>query len=310
MLRNILVPIDTSPLSELAARKAAALARSTGATVHLVLVYESPFPAFDAGHLLDAGFLAVDRAHYERQLRRIAHDVTRRSGSPCDFVMLVGAPAETITKHARDTGVDLIVMSTHGRTGVSRAWFGSVADALARQSPIPVLMVRAPENDATAMQPDSDPAFGRVLVALDGSDAAESVLTCLDEARITGQADERLVEIVQPVPLPLVTYPEAGLVASMPPDLDATAQLQKEAEVYLLGVARRRERAGACKVETQACVAPSAGPAIVAIALEWNADLVAINSHGRGASRLVIGSVADKILRGTHASVLLSRAAG
>ena len=310
MPSTILVPIDTSPLSELAARKAAVLARSTGATVHLVLVYESPFPAFDGGQLLDAGFLAVDRAQYERQLRRIADDLASRFDCRCDFVVLAGTPADAIAKHARDEGANLIVMSTHGRTGVSRAWFGSVADALARQSPLPVLMVRAPDRDLTARQPDSDPAFGRVMIALDGSDTAECALAHLDAARITGQADERLVEIVQPVPLPLVGYAEAGLVATMAPDLEATRQLQKETEVYLNGIARRRERAGARKVETLACVAPNVAPAIVAIAREWNADLVAITSHGRGASRLVMGSVADKILRGTHASVLFSRPAG
>jgi nucleotide-binding universal stress UspA family protein len=308
MLRNILVPIDTSPLSELATWKAAALARSSGATVHLVLVYQPPFPPFDGGHTLDAAFLAVDRARYEGRLGRIADDVTRRFGCPCDFVVLTGAPAETIAKHARDEGADLIVMSTHGRTGVSRAWFGSVADALVRHSPIPVLLVRAADHDTPAPQADSEPAFRRVLIALDGSDAAERVLPCLEAARIPQQAEERLVEIVHPVPLPMVGYPEAALVASTVPDIEATEQLKKEAATYLGGVARRLQRQSAGAVDTKVCVAESPGPAIVSLTKAWNADLVAITSHGRGASRLVMGSVADKILRGTNASVLLARA--
>ncbi len=305
MLQKILVPTDTSPLSELAVWKAAALARTTGATVRLIHVYEPPFPAFDGGHVLYADFLAADRAQHERYLRRIAGDVTRRFGCRCDFVILTGAPDEVIAKHARHEGADLIVMSTHGRTGMNRAWFGSVADSTARHSPIPVLMVRTADPNATS--PDSDPAFRRVMIALDGSDAAERVLPCLAEAGVSAQADERLVEIVHPVPLPMVGYPEAGLVASITPDIEATEQLKMEAEAYLGGVARRLEREGARKVETKVCVAASAGPAIVALAQEWNADLVAITSHGRGASRLVIGSVADKILRGTNASALLAR---
>ena len=309
MLKKILVPIDTSPLSELAAWRAAALARTTGATVRLIHVYEPPFPAFDGGHVLYANFLAADRAQHERQLRRIVAEVTRRFGCPCEFVMLTGAPAEVIAKHARDEGADLIVMSTHGRTGMNRAWFGSVADSTVRHSSVPVLMVRGANPNTAASQSDLDPAFRRVMIALDGSDAAEGVLPCLAEARVSELADERLVEIVHPVPLPLVGYPEAGLVGSITPDIEATEQLKKEAEAYLGGVARRLEREGARKVETTACVAASAGPAIVAIAREWNADLVAITSHGRGASRLVIGSVADKILRGTNASVLFARTA-
>jgi nucleotide-binding universal stress UspA family protein len=107
----------------------------------------------------------------------------------------------------------------------------------------------------------------------------------------------------------LAGFPEAGLVPPMAPDLEATDELAKQATVYLNGVAQRLQRAGARKVATQVCVAPSAGPAIVTLALEWNADLVAITSHGRGASRLLVGSVADKVLRGTTASVLLVRTA-
>src|ERR1019366_5473849 len=77
--------------------------------------------------------------------------------------------------------------------------------------------------------------------------------------------------------------------------------------MYLSGIAHRLEREGVAKVDTKVLVAPAAGPAIVDLAHAFRADLVAMTSHGRGASRLLVGSVADKILRGTHCSILFRR---
>jgi len=306
MLRKILVPVDNSRLSEAALWKAAALARTNGATVRVALVYQPPFPAFDGGHVLDADLLASDRAQYMKRLHDLAGEVRRRFGCHCEVAMLAGDPATAIVRHADEQDADLIVMSTHGRTGVNRAWFGSVADATARHSPVPVILVRACGNEA-ASPSDADPAFRRVLIALDGSEAAEGVLRTLEQSRILEQAAARAVEVVLPVPLPLVGFPEAGLVASMTPDVDATAQLEKAAAAYLNGIACRLSLTGARRPDTKTWVSASAGPAIVAAAQDWNADLVAITSHGRGATRLVMGSVADKVLRGTTASVLLVR---
>ncbi|HEX7546747.1 MAG TPA: universal stress protein, partial [Gemmatimonadaceae bacterium] len=134
MFRTLVVPLDTSPLSEEAAWKAAAVARSTHATLHFVHVYEPQLPAFEGGAAADERIVALERAQYERHLRSVADRITKRFGCKCVTAMLGGTPAEAIVTYARQQGADLLVMSTHGRTGMSRAWFGSVADTIARES--------------------------------------------------------------------------------------------------------------------------------------------------------------------------------
>ena len=306
MFRRLVVPLDTSPLSEQAAYKAAAIARATRATVHLVHVYEPRLPAFDGGAVVDEQILALDRKQYERHLARIAADLTKRFGCKTQVALLAGVPAREIAKYARQQGADLIVASTHGRTGLSRAWFGSVADSLAREAAIPVLMVR-PQDGETIRQKVDAPPFERILIVLDGSDQSESVLADLHALKTSNRAEHLLVEVVNPVPLPLIDYPDAGIVNPMAQDPGATELEVARATKYLAGIARRLEREGAAKVDPIVHVAPGAAPAIVELARMFDADLVAMTSHGRGASRLLLGSVADKILRGTHCSILLRR---
>jgi nucleotide-binding universal stress UspA family protein len=306
MFRKIVVPLDTSPLSEQAAWKAAAIARVTHATVHLVHVYEPRRAAFDAGAIVDEQLLALDRAQFERHLLHTAGDLTRRFGCKCQVAMLTGAPPESIMRYARQQGADLIVMSTHGRTGASRAWFGSVSDTLAREAALPVLLVR-PDDAMPKQLTAGDPPFSRILIALDGSDSAETILSCVHAMKSSEHAEHLLVEVVNPVPLPLVDYRDAGMVAVMAPDVEATEALVEQAKEYLGAVAHRLDREGVAKVAKKVILAASTGPAIVDEATLFRADLVAMTSHGRGASRLLVGSVADKILRGTHSSILLRR---
>lgn len=306
MFRRLVVPLDTSPLSEQAADKAAAIARATRATLHLVHVYEPRLPAFDGGAVIDEQILALDRKQYERHLARVASDITKKFGCKTQVALLAGVPAREIAKYVRQLGADLVVASTHGRTGLSRAWFGSVADTLARETAVPVLMVR-PQDGEMIRQAVDAPPFERILVALDGSDQSESVLADLRALKVSDRAEHLLVEVVNPVPLPLIDYPDAAIVNPMVQDPGATELEVARATKYLAGIARRLVREGAEKVDPVVHVASAAAPAIVELARMFNADLVVMTSHGRGASRLLLGSVADKILRGTHCSILLRR---
>jgi nucleotide-binding universal stress UspA family protein len=308
MFRRIVVPLDTSPLSEEAAWTAAAIARRIRASVHLVHVYEPRLPAFGGGAVIDDQVIAIERGHFERHLLRLAEELAARFGCTCHSAVLDGLPAAAIAKYARQQHADLIVMTSHGRTGLSRAWFGSVADALAHRSPLPVLMVRPGEGAARERIPASEVAFERIVIPLDGSREAEAVLATVRAMRLSPGASHLLAEVVNPVPLPIIDYPDAGIVMPMAPDADATEKLVEQARKHLARIAHKLEREGAGKVETNVVVAPGTGPAIVDLVKGFRADLVALTSHGRGASRLLLGSVADKILRGTHCSILLHRA--
>lgn len=306
MLRKIIVPLDTSWLSESAALKAGALARATSASVSLVHVYGPPFPAMDGGRVIDADLLAADRQEHHRRVARVVDEIKERFGCVCGYRMLSGDPADAIINYAQNERADLIVLSTHGRTGMRRIWFGSVADTLARESTVPVLLVRGVHAGPGIDSNKTSPAFQRVIVALDGSASGERVLETVRQLRSSAADVELLlIQVVAPVPLPVVGYPDSVLLAGMVTDDKITASIAAKAREYLDGIALALRAEAKGPVECRVLVAPDAAGTIAAEAREFHADLVALTSHGRGASRLMFGSVADNILRGTDCSILL-----
>ncbi|HET8629117.1 MAG TPA: universal stress protein, partial [Thermomicrobiales bacterium] len=138
MLNTILVPLDGSPLAELALRPAEALARATGA--RLVLLHALPDPPV-AG--LDTGGCQVaPLGAAERYLGRLAGRLAER-GVVATTEAPRGDAAAAIGAAAGRLGADLIVLTTHGRGGLGRWVYGTVAEALLRRAPAPVLPVRA-----------------------------------------------------------------------------------------------------------------------------------------------------------------------
>ncbi|RPH99758.1 MAG: universal stress protein, partial [Zetaproteobacteria bacterium] len=137
MLSRILVPLDGSPLAEAVIPQVAELAALRKAEVVLLRVaLAHTLPGADP---VAAQVRAVDEA--EAYLLRVERDLVAR-GLPVVRAVRYGRPAEEILDHARVGGVSLIAMSTHGRTGIRRWVLGSVAEQVARRSPVPVLLWR------------------------------------------------------------------------------------------------------------------------------------------------------------------------
>jgi nucleotide-binding universal stress UspA family protein len=122
-ITQILLPTDFSAAADAAVLVAKAMAQETGARLHVVHVVP---PATDP---------SLGSEHLSRLGRQLG------TALPVELALLSGRAAREITAYARDKGIDLIVMSTHGRTGVSRALLGSVAEAVVRLSPCLVLTV-------------------------------------------------------------------------------------------------------------------------------------------------------------------------
>ncbi len=151
MYKKILVPLDGSKLAECALPHAEELAKCCG-TEEVVLVSVTErvqgYRAFeDPGQpmgqqLVPEGFGKKEK-QAQRYLGRIAKAMETK-GIKVDTEVLLGDPAGEIVIYAKHPGCDLIVMSSHGRSGVSRLTHGNVADRVFRGSPVPVLMVRAP----------------------------------------------------------------------------------------------------------------------------------------------------------------------
>jgi nucleotide-binding universal stress UspA family protein len=137
--KKILFPTDFSTSSDAPLAHATALACNMGATLLIVHVEEPPL-AYGGGEMY-YGMPEPDYAGLQQMLANV------RPTDPdvrCERRLLTGSPAETIVEFAAAEGVDLIVMGTHGRTGLRRLLMGSIAEAVIRTATCPVLIYRAP----------------------------------------------------------------------------------------------------------------------------------------------------------------------
>jgi nucleotide-binding universal stress UspA family protein len=296
----IVLPLDGSDLAEQAAPTAAALARKAGAELHLVHVhvpvprdpiYVEGLPVID--EQMRSRRRDHEQAYLDRARARLAVDTSGLTR------VIDGTPAAALAAFAEECGAQLIVLTTHGRGGLERAWLGSVAGELIRVSTVPVLVLR-PEPVK------SPPRLGRFLVPLDGSPLAEGILDpAMRMARLEPDAEIVLLQVVPPI-LPAIVVPEVLMVPAAPSEEVERARRAAAAE-YLDGVAARVRSAG-LGVRTRVEPSASVAAAVMSVAGDERADLVALSTHGRsGIARLALGSVADKIVRAITIPVLLFR---
>lgn len=152
MFDKILLPTDGSEVAFAAAERAIALAKLTGAGLHVVFVLE-PYPYAGIGAASSTGmqdYLADSQRHASEALARIS-ELARLPGLKLSAETVEGSnPAEQIVETARRCGADVIVMGSHGRTGVARMVLGSVASKVLALSPVPVMVIKWREAGATA----------------------------------------------------------------------------------------------------------------------------------------------------------------
>ncbi len=143
-IRRILVPTDFSPHSNEATAWAADLAARYGASIALVHVYQPVSMVLPEGFVLKSATEIADLLHSLDQALAEARSALERTapGVAIDSTLLQGVPFAEIVRHARENGFDLIVIGTHGRTGLKHALLGSVAEKVVRKSHCPVLTVR------------------------------------------------------------------------------------------------------------------------------------------------------------------------
>jgi nucleotide-binding universal stress UspA family protein len=149
MIRKILVPTDFSAHSKEAQAWAAELARRYDASLTLVHVYQPISYALPEGYVLPSANLLAD---LEVSLGRALDDAKKQleasSGLRVDTALMQGVPFAEIVRFAREGSYDLIVLSTHGRTGLRHVLLGSVAEKVVRKAPCPVLTVRPAGHEA------------------------------------------------------------------------------------------------------------------------------------------------------------------
>jgi nucleotide-binding universal stress UspA family protein len=294
MYRSILVPLDGSPAGEHALPLAISIARRESAALHLAHVHVAGGSlGVDAAPRRDDG---DQRAREQTYLDDLARKISGAGELPITTALLDGPVAHALHGYAATHGVDLMVMTTHGRGVLSRLWVGSVADRLMRQSSSPVLLVRPQDTPPDVA---AEPALKRVLVPLDGSALAEQILP---HACALARLMAAELTLVQAAELALASTELYGS------EFDSSFQerVQARAQRYLDGLAAGL-RAEGINVATKVVLGWPAQH-ILEYAHEHEIDAIALATHGRGGMvRMLLGSVTDKIVRGATAAVLLYR---
>lgn len=301
MYRSILVPLDGSTFSEHALPIASTIAQYTGARLALAHVHaQYATTAMDGIPVLNAQLQSPGAEQEQSYLEYMRARLQGNTGLEVSLHQLDGPIVPTLVRQIAASDIDLVVMTSHGRGGLARFWLGSVADGLIRQSPAPVLVIR-PEEDLP--DPLFAPAFRRILIPLDGSAMSEAILEPALRLGREMASEYLLVRVVQ-------TYPvsaHSSLFLASEFDRKAVANLEEQARSYLESLAAPL-RAEGYRVHTLVLVSSQPALAIMKQAQDSNADLITMATHARsGLPRMLIGSVTDKVLRGTDIPLLVAR---
>lgn len=148
--QKILVPVDFSAHALGALDYATELARRFQAAIDIVYVYQpSSYAVPDSFELFSPVQLAAMESEFEKRLEATKSETLASGIEKVETRLLMGVPAVEIVSYAEANGCDLVVMGTHGRTGVSHALLGSVAEKVVRRAPCPVLTVRQPATESS-----------------------------------------------------------------------------------------------------------------------------------------------------------------
>ena len=309
MFQQILVPLDGSERAEKAIPTAARIARATGATITLLNAI-TPSPEYGTA-LVPATFGEAD---YELMRRESAEYLIRAANQPAlDGIqvrkdVVFGPAALAILDSIATHHIDLVVMTSHGRTGFTRWVLGSVAQHIARSAVVPVLILKEQTPILTGQHPDTEHLF-RVLVSLDGSALAE---TAIEPAVALVSA------LAAPAPaalhLALVISPYEANEENVPSSFAVEG-----AREYLAKIAHRLQQTypgmtitysvgvGLDIAGTLIRIAES-GEDVEGTGAFGGCDIVAMATHGRtGLARWIIGSVTDRVLQGTRLPMLIIR---
>ena len=305
-MKRILVPLDGSKLSEEALAPALALAVRHGAAVELVHAVPD-LGRVDASRaeaeVTFKSWLVDEEARGSAHLEEVRSRFSPAAGVKVSTHVLVsiGLVAESILELADKLAVDLVVLTTHGRGRWDRFWLGSVADRMLRTAKVPLLLLRASEEKGRAFPASGSPAH--TLVPLDGTPEAERVLDVLQLVCDPKGGRITLISVLPRFATLVTPYPP-----EVPMDVGADPERAVQLEAYLASV---KDQLGSWRkgpVEHRLVRDDDVARSLLKLAESEGADLIALSTHGReGLDRLVLGSVADKVIRGSGTAVLAVR---
>ena len=300
MYNKILIPLDGSQTAEKVLPYARYLAGKFKIPVELLAVVDiaemAAHISADSARFLDT-MIENGMRSSETYLRGIAATF---SGAKVDCTVEKGRAEETIIEKGETDKAVLIAMATHGRSGLNRFLLGSVAEKVLRGAANPLLLVRATEQAKV----DGTAAFKTVIVPLDGSELAESVLPTVTNA---AKALDVEVLLFRAYHVPYNAYAgDDGYYAVNYDEL--ISGVRDEANAYLAKKVAELKKLGIEKVSSMSAEG-FAGDEIIGLGRKTPEGLIAMCSHGRsGLKRWVLGSVTETVVRHTVDPMLVLRA--
>lgn len=306
-MHTVIVPLDGSAAAESVLPTAAGVARRLKSRLVLLSVYDPPAIPYPPA-LLWGGEAAASvpeevslngRRELQEALEQAAKLVKDADASlEVETVLLEGPVAPMIAEYAEDNGARLIVMATHGYGGFSRVWLGNVADHLIRHSTASILLMRPlPLADFQKNLGE----FKRVLIPLAENSYSEQIVSVATQLAGREDVGYTLFRVLPPI------SPAVQAVASREELEQMSSSLRAQADQQL----SRLEQgiwANGYDADSQIRVSGHVAQSILQYVTDNDIDLIAMATHGKGAlGRLLVGSVTDKIIRGTNVPVLVRR---
>ena len=279
MFDLILVPLDGSQLAECVLPHIVAIARSFDAEITLLRILEknqasAPAQLFD---LLNWQINKTKAALYLEKTKARLQESSIRVRT----TVQEGLVAEGITEYAQNQGVKLIILSSHGRSGLTQWGISSITQKIILSAPTSVLVVRAHQHDIQAGELSAIPFYQRILVPLDGSQRAENVLPIITQLAHFHKSQIHLVQVVQ-------TPEMARQMPPAPEDIDLSnrviARNREEAEHYLEQVKSRSDLKGIA-IQTHLITSNHAAVALHKLGEQEHFDMVTLSAHGYSGNR-------------------------
>jgi len=299
MFKRILVPLDGSKFAERALPHAELFARLFGSKIVLLQVLET-VGEINQPQSVDPFTWQIRKNQAEQYLRDTSDRVTERIGadtSGVESAIRTGRPPEAIISFARDEAIDLLVISTHGWGGFTRWNISSVAQKVIEKIYLPVLLIRAYEEQET---PEGKIRYRRILMPMDSSPRSEctfSVGVRLIRGEIDEPSDEELVEpalflttVIRPPELPVPEPHGEDILQLVKQFMEFTRNSVRE---YL----ERVKSQFSVPSEIRIVEHRSVSEALQGLVEEENIDLIIMSAHGfTGQYRYPYGSVAREML--------------
>jgi len=294
-IRNILVPIDFSKMSIQVIEPAKWLAGRFAASLHLIHIHESDYSAslrVPASPFSVTPFEQEAKESVGRELNALA----QKYGVPAARCHLIsGAPAfNEICGLAGEIRADLIVMPTHGRTGLEHMFLGSTAERTVRHSSCPVLVMREPGDHLS----EHKAGYKKILVPVDFSDCSRQGLRYA--IRFAERFGAKLI-VLHVIPLPYAYVSDINGMHQPPlPEVEARKGAARRMEQFLQTV-----EFGVVKVQT-AITTGAPAPEISSFAAQQSINLVITSTHGvSGLKHVPTGSIAERVVRHGRCPVLV-----